>query len=53
MYESPVLVRYGTFRDLTLQTQVCLTTPPYTGKSTRNADPFLGTLGEGCPAVRS
>jgi hypothetical protein len=53
MYESPVLVRYGTFRDLTLQTQTCLTVPPYTGKSTRFADAVLGTQGEGCPQVRS
>jgi hypothetical protein len=55
MYEAPRLVKYGQFRDLTLQTQTCLTTPPYTGKTAATFDSIfpVGQTNDGCPEVRS
>ena len=53
MYEAPKLVRFGKFRDLTLD---CLGVPPYTGKGTGPMiDPAFPTGGPGdrCPEVRS
>jgi len=48
-------VKYGQFRDLTLQTQTCLTTPPYTGKTAATFDSIfpVGQTNDGCPEVRS
>ena len=55
MYEAPRLVKYGQFRDLTLQTQTCMTTPPYTGKTAATFDSIfpVGQTNDGCPEVRS
>lgn len=52
MYETPKLVRYGKFRDLTLQD--CQVTTPYTGKNQPTFDALfpLGT-NDGCPPPRS
>ena len=53
MYESPKLVRFGQFRELTLQGG-CQTQVPYTGKNVNTYDSVfpLGT-NDGCPAARS
>ena len=51
MYEAPKLVRYGQFRDLTLQ--VC---DPNGGPTKIHPDfdiNFPTGIGDGCPAVRS
>lgn len=52
MYESPKLVRFGMFRDLTLQG--CQLVAPYAGKDQPTHDTLfpLGT-NDGCPEVRS
>lgn len=53
MYEAPRLVKFGRFRDLTLQTQ-CLTTAPWTGKTVNTSDIlFPQGQNDGCPDVRS
>jgi hypothetical protein len=47
MYEAPKLVRFGQFRDLTLQTS-CPTSGP--GKTFPNFDPLYPTgVNDGCP----
>jgi len=52
MYESPKLVRFGTFRDLTLQS--CQLVAPYGGKDQPTFDALFPTgTNDGCPAVRS
>ena len=58
MYETPKLVRFGKFRDLTLQTTDCTnggTAPkPWSFKTFPNADSFVpGGVNDNCPAVRS
>ena len=54
MYESPKLVRFGKFRDLTLQASGCLTQAPWTGKDEPTFDSIFPTgTNDGCPAVRS
>lgn len=53
MYEAPRLVKFGRFRDLTLQSQ-CLTQAPWTGKTVNTADIlFPQGQNDGCPDVRS
>ena len=57
MYESPKLVRFGSFRELTLQVSDCTnggTAPqPWTFKNQPNADSFVpvGNDDDGCPTV--
>ena len=52
MYEAPRLVKFGQFRDLTLQT--CLTTSPWTGKDVNTFDSiFPQGQNDGCPPARS
>lgn len=60
MYETPKLVRFGKFRDLTLQgtpsdCTVGGTVPkPWTFKTFPNTDSFVpGGVNDGCPDVRS
>jgi len=49
MYESPKLVRFGQFRDLTLQTS-CPTQAPWTGKNVNTYDSiFPKGNDDGCP----
>lgn len=51
MYEAPKLVRFGQFRDLTLQTSGCLLVKPYTGKDQPTFDNlFPQGTNDGCPA---
>ncbi|CAG1772919.1 hypothetical protein BAC2_03246 [uncultured bacterium] len=51
MYESPKLVRYGQFRDLTLQSSGCLLQKPWTGKDQPTFDSFFPNgVNDGCPA---
>lgn len=51
MYESPKLVRFGSFRELTQQTQGCLTQYPWTGKDQPTFDSiFPNGVNDGCPA---
>ena len=50
MYESPKLVTFGQFRDLTLQTP-CMKVSPWTGKRFATFDPVFPSAGEGCEAV--
>jgi hypothetical protein len=53
MYESPKLVRFGQFRDLTLQGG-CLTQAPWTGKNQDTYDSlFPKGNDDGCPPARS
>lgn len=50
MYEAPRLVKFGQFRDLTLQSQTCLTQAPWTGKDQDTFDPlFPQGQNDGCP----
>jgi len=51
MYESPKLVRFGQFRDLTLQGQGCLLQKPWTGKNVNTYDSYFPQgNNDGCPA---
>ena len=50
MYETPKLVRYGSFRELTLVPQGCMTQAPWTGKDQPTFDPlFPNGQNDGCP----
>jgi hypothetical protein len=50
MYQTPHLVKFGQFRELTLQTQ-CLTQAPWTGKDQPTFDSLFPTgVDDGCPA---
>ena len=51
MYEAPRLIKYGQFRDLTLQTAPgCQLTFPYTGKNVNTYDALFPTgQNDGCP----
>ena len=50
MYEAPRLIKYGQFRDLTLQAAPCQTTAPYTGKTVNTFDALFPTgQNDGCP----
>lgn len=53
MYESPKLVRFGTFRDLTLQSEPCVVgvPKPWTSKNAPTFDSFFpqGSTSDGCP----
>jgi hypothetical protein len=57
MYETPKLVRFGSFRDLTLQTPSDCTNggtvpKPWTFKTAPFTDSFVpGGTDDGCPAV--
>lgn len=56
MYETPKLIRFGSFRDLTLQTVGCPGIPS-NQKNTNIVDPAFGpgagTVDDGCPVARS
>jgi hypothetical protein len=52
MYEAPRLVKFGQFRDLTLQS--CPTQAPFTGKNQSTYDSlFPNGQSDGCPEPRS
>ena len=53
MYQTPRLVKFGQFRELTLQSG-CQLTAPYSGKDQPQFDALfpLGT-DDGCPPARS
>lgn len=59
MYQAPRLVRFGHFRDLTLQQIPDCSTgvpQPWLHKNTQNLDSFFPqgiNNGDGCPDVRS
>ena len=56
MYETPKLVRFGKFRDLTLQAADCTTgvPKPWVHKVNPSFDAALSSgINDGCPTARS